>query len=47
MCENDIEWLIESEWWGSRRESGKEEVVEREKSGEKWFEGKDALFAFV
>mgnify|MGYP004505923623 CR=1 FL=1 len=42
--------VIESGWWHSRRESGKERAWRRErkgKEGEKWFEGKERLFAFV
>ena len=44
-----VDLVIESGWWHSRRESGRERVWKREegKEGEKWFEGKERLFAFV
>ena len=46
MHDKGVDKLIESGWWHSRRESGKERVGKRERRG-KWFEGKERLFAFV
>ena len=50
MHDKCVERLIERGWWDGRRQSGKERVEKREKKGkegEKWFEGKERLFAFV
>ena len=44
---NDVDLVIESGWWYSRRESGKGRVWGKGKEGKKWFEGKERLFAFV
>ena len=50
--EKDVDLLVESEWWDSRRESGRERVgvkrerKERKRIGEKLFEGNEHLFAF-
>ena len=48
--EKDVVRVIDSWWWHSRRESRKESVGKekgKEKKVEKWFEGKERLFAFV
>ena len=49
MRENYVDLIIVSWWWHSKRESGKERVGKgnEKRKGEKWFEGKECLFAFV
>ena len=50
MHDKGVDKLIEREWWNSRKEPRDERAGKREKKGkegEKWFEGKVRLFAFV
>ena len=50
LYEKHVGILVDCLWLHGRRVSEKERVGEREKKGgnrEKWFEGKECLFAFV